>query len=127
MVTAKIALITPRDVYKSDFTNSMFRDCQMDMFLSCIAITQFKMNPDAWTPFSWKEYTAKCDHTPIPQERQLLEAMATGGSVYLVDTPPVGKTHTFEGGYFEKRGGKYVITPKLLAVMQAASPSTSIT
>jgi hypothetical protein len=108
--------ISPRDVYRSRFIGSVFGDSQMEMFLECFVITQFKANPDAWTPFSWNEYVARCDHKPIDAERRILEAMVNGGEVCLND---MGKQKriTIQKGYLTKEGDRYVIAEPLLKAL----------
>ncbi len=106
----------PRHVYRSRFVGSAFRDAQLEMFLSCIAITQFKINPDAWTPFSWDEYVAQCDHNPTDTERQLFDAMVDGEYVILNDMGRP-KRIWITKGYMTKEGERYVIAEPLLKVM----------
>lgn len=108
--------IRPCDVHLSRFVGSSFGDAQMEMFLQCIAITQFKMNPDQWTPFSWEEYVGKCDHEPIQTELEILDAMVEGGDVVL-DDMGIPKNIYVDAGYLSKDGDRYVITSKLLNVM----------
>ncbi len=108
--------IYPRHVRRSSFVDSVFGDAQLEMFLTCIAITQFKMNPDAWTPFSWDEYVAKCDHRPIDAERQILDAMVDGGEVRLNDMGRP-KLVRIAKGYLTKDGERYVVAEPLLKAM----------
>lgn len=108
--------ISPRNLCRAQFVGSSFRDAQLEMLLCCIAITQYKMNPDEWTPFTWDEYVAKCDHKPIETERQLFDAMVGGGKVLLNDAGKP-KWVQLEGGHLAKNGDSYSVTDKLLKVM----------
>lgn len=105
--------VRPKDVCRSRFVGSPFGVTEMEMMLQCIAITQFKMNPDAWTPFTWEEYVAKCDHEPINEERLILEAMVSGDTVFFR-----GNLMDISAGYLRKEGGRYVVAEKLLDVMR---------
>lgn len=108
-------MVTPKNVRNSEFIGSPFGNAQLEMMLSCIVITQFRMNPDAWTPFTWEEYRAKCDHTPRDIEREILEAMVNGGKILFEGGSRYRKV---EGGYLTKdNDGRYTITQKLLQVM----------
>ncbi len=110
-------IITPKDVVNARFTGSTFRNTQMEMFLRCIVVTQFKMNPDGWTPFSWSEYVAQCDHQPISSEHELLEAMVHGNAVAL-NVLGRAKLVNIEAGYLTKDGdNRYAVTDKLLEEM----------
>lgn len=108
--------IAPKDVYRSEFPNSPFRDRLMELFLSCIAITQWRRDPDRWTPFTWEEYVSRCDHQPTDAERNLLEAMVTGGTVTLTDMR-APNTITLQKGYLLKEGERYSVAEPLLRVL----------
>lgn len=108
--------ILPRHVVRANFIGSSFKDGQLEMFLECLAVTQHRMNPDGWTPFSWEEYVAKCDHAPIPAEQEILEAMVNGGTVQLTDMGRP-KHIVIAPGYLSKDGDRYHITDLLMEIM----------
>ena len=104
--------VRPKDVKESSFFDSAFQKVEMQIMMSCIAITQYRKDPDKWTPFSWDQYVELCDHKPCNKEKQILEAMCTGGTVIL-DGPL-----QIEGGYLKKDSNGYNVTEKLLTVME---------
>jgi len=85
--------------------------------LECIAITQKRINPDQWTPFTWEEYCDQCDHSPIEAEKAILDAMVHGRTVSLND---MGKSKSvfIDAGYLTIEDERYVVSPKLLKAME---------
>ncbi len=104
-------MITPKQVKHSNFMGSYFQNAEMEAMLKCIAITQYRMNPDEWTPFTWKEYVSKCDHKPTPLEEMIFVKMVTGGS-------PSFKIPNLEAGLLDFENDKYSVTDKLLKIME---------
>ena len=103
--------IRPKDIDTSDwyrFGGSGFRNSECETIARNIVLIQKKINPDAWTDFSWDDYKKGCTHTAAEWERGILNAMVKGGK-------PVWNTSAaLSPGYLELHDDKYRVVQKFI-------------
>lgn len=108
-----IITLYPKDInLKSHFMGTEFENIEAERVVRNIVVGQLKTNPEAWTPFSFKDYKKNCSHNVTNDEAGVLEALVNGGK------PVWNTTARLEKGYLTKKGNKYSVTPKLLGVLE---------
>lgn len=102
--------LLPNDISLKDryFMGTEFKNAETETIARNIVVVQQKMNPKAWTPFSFDDYKQYCSHDVSDSEEGVLGAMVNGGR-------PVWNTSAvLSPGYLQKRDEKYEITEKFL-------------
>ena len=91
------------------FFGSAWKSCETEIVARNIVVFQQKLDGSKWTPFTWEQYKAGCEHTVTESERGVLEALTNGGR-------PVTFTTAFpKPGYLTKNErGEYSVTQKFI-------------
>ncbi len=101
----------PKDFSMSmSFVGSSFQNLEAETVAKNIVFIQNKINPEAWTPFSFQDYKKHCTHEVTLDERGVLNALAEGGR------PVCNTTTILDPGYLIKEGEFYKITDKFIQV-----------
>lgn len=104
-------MISPKEIKTAseyDYMGSAFRNMECEVIARNIVLIAKQINPDAWTDFTWEEYTERCTHKVTREERAILEAMTDGGK-------PIWNSSCYlQPGYLERHHGRYRVAQKFL-------------
>ena len=93
------------------FIGSVFQSSEAEKILRNIIMLQKKVNPKAWTPFSWEDYKNFCTHNVWDHEQRVLDAFVNGGK-------PVRNTSAIlTSGWLDFDGTHYSFTEKMITML----------
>ncbi len=93
------------------FMGSVFQNSEAETILRNIVMLQKKVNPKAWTPFSWEDYKNFCTHNVWDQEQRVLDAFVGGGK------PVINTSTKLSCGWLDYNGTHYSFTEKMITML----------
>jgi len=103
----------------TNFMGSIFGNSECETILANIILMQKKINPEAWTPFTWEEYaefrTATMrnkDHGVSTIEKDILDAFVEGGRIAYSSARISKDWLSFS------EDGKYAFTDKMINMLE---------
>ncbi len=103
----------PSDTQNVSLVGSSFQNSETETVVSNILFVLRKMDQQRWVPFSWDDYKKHCIHSVSEAERGVIFALTNGGQ------PVANTTAHLDSGYLSENGGNYLVTQKLLDVIEA--------
>jgi len=96
------------------FMGSVFRSSECETILRNIICLQRQFKK--FTPFSWEDYKAFCNHKVSEEEKTILDSFIDGRYINYRISNDAG------GGYLDFKDGKYIFTPKLIHYLYSQWP-----
>lgn len=104
----------------TNFMGSVFGNSECETILANICLFQKKLNPEAFTPFTWDEYVAFRDATKRDKtqsvsdaERRILNAFVNGGRI-LYTSASISKGWLS----FDESSEQYAFTDKTIKMLE---------
>lgn len=98
---------------------SPLQNSESETILRNIVMLQKKVNPEAWTPFSWDDYKSFCTHRATDSEHRVLEAFVNGGK------PVSNCSVSLAPGWLKFQDEKYSLSNRMIAMLEDYSDTNS--
>jgi hypothetical protein len=106
---------------KAEFGDSGWQNCETEIVARNIVSQQRAADPQNWTTFTLDDYVRFCKRNVAPQELQVIEALAYGGS------PAWNSRTQLKPGYLTvDRDGQYKVTAMFLQAIPASAILASV-